>query len=73
MSSDGRAAADGDGVDATTVVAETDVRVVVLQRLHRRESDATGEPGEQTALLAKDGDLDDLLHAIRSSSRAAWR
>ena len=60
---------DGDGVDATTaVVAEDpDVRVVVLSAfidasLMRRASLAGA-----TALLAKDGDLDDLLHAIRSS------
>jgi len=60
---------DGDGVDATTaVVAEDpDVRVVVLSAfidasLMRRASLAGA-----TALLAKDGDLDDLLHAIRAS------
>jgi DNA-binding NarL/FixJ family response regulator len=60
---------DGDGVDATTqVVAEDpEVRVVVLSAfidaaLMRRASMAGA-----TALLAKDGDLDELLHAIRSS------
>ena len=60
---------DGDGVDAASeVVAENpDVRVVVLSAfidaaLMRRASLAGA-----TALLAKDGDLDDLLLAIRSS------
>ncbi len=60
---------DGDGVDAATeVVAENPgVRVVVLSAfidaaLMRRASLAGA-----TALLAKDGDLDDLLLAIRSS------
>ena len=66
---------DGDGVDAATaVVAEDpDVRVVVLSAfidasLMRRASLAGA-----TALLAKDGDLDDLLHAIRASEPGAWR
>ncbi len=60
---------DGDGVDATidVVTEDPDVRVVVLSAfidaaLMRRASLAGA-----TALLAKDGDLDDLLHAIRSS------
>ena len=60
---------DGDGVDAAhDVVAENpDLRVVVLSAfidaaLMRRASLAGA-----TALLAKDGDLDDLLLAIRSS------
>ena len=60
---------DGDGVDATSeVVAEApETRVVVLSAfidaaLMRRASLAGA-----TALLAKDGELDDLLHAIRSS------
>ena len=60
---------DGDGVDAASevVVENPDVRVVVLSAfidaaLMRRASLAGA-----TALLAKDGDLDDLLLAIRSS------
>jgi len=60
---------DGDGVDAATVIVadNPDVRVVVLSAfidaaLMRRASLAGA-----TALLAKDGDLDELLVAIRSS------
>jgi DNA-binding NarL/FixJ family response regulator len=60
---------DGDGVDAAhdVVTENPDLRVVVLSAfidaaLMRRASLAGA-----TALLAKDGDLDDLLLAIRSS------
>jgi DNA-binding NarL/FixJ family response regulator len=60
---------DGDGIDAAAELVEEDpdVRVVVLSAfidaaLMRRANQAGA-----TALLAKDGDLEELLQAIRSS------
>jgi DNA-binding NarL/FixJ family response regulator len=60
---------DGDGVDATAdvVAADSDVRVVVLSAFIDADLMRRASRAGATALLAKDGELDDLLHAIRSA------
>jgi DNA-binding NarL/FixJ family response regulator len=60
---------DGDGVDATAglIAGNPDVRVVVLSAFIDADLMRRASRAGATALLAKDGELDDLLHAIRSA------
>ena len=58
---------DGDGVDATAdvIAVDPDLRVVVLSAFIDADLMRRASRAGATALLAKDGELDDLLHAIR--------
>jgi DNA-binding NarL/FixJ family response regulator len=60
---------DGDGIDAAAelVVEDPGVRIVVLSAFIDAALMRRANLAGATALLAKDGDLDELLQAIRSS------
>src|SRR5690348_8583189 len=64
---------DGDGIDATAdvVAGDPDVRVVVLSAFIDADLMRRASRAGATALLAKDGELDDLLHAIRSAEQGS--